>query len=167
MNLLMKKARHQYVKFKIAKVKDRRIKCSKDSNDKRLYCDLEVADGTLKQDVPFYGCSVDIDNDNTLHGLLYAPIIGSMVGVLFAEGHYSNPVICFTIPFAFERKNKEKFYDLLEDIDDMVLSHRSGSRVIFKKNGDIFIKNKDDDEIFKYEKSSNDIILNKNLKIKK
>ena len=38
-----------------------------------------------------------------------------------------------------DRKNIEKYYDILDDVEDILIAHKSGSKVIMRKNGDIEI----------------------------
>lgn len=119
--------------------------------DKRLYCDIILGNGVPHELVPFSAGTVDVgheEDDKTtkgtgrLHGIFIPPVKGQMIGVQFIEGHFENPICTFSIPFPWlQSKHNEEFNkkidELLEDIDDAGMFHKSGSYTIYKKNGDI------------------------------
>ena len=125
----------------IAEVIEVRKGHSENKADKRLYCDLILDSGVPRKNVPFYGPSVDLITKK-LHGVLFPPVDKQMVGYMFISGHNANPVACFSIPFDWgQGKNLNTFIQAMtteiDDIEDCALYHKSGSKIIMKKNGDI------------------------------
>jgi len=135
----------------IAKVEDvykGHSKLSKKTGNKLIYCNVLMDNGTTYKDVPVYGGTVDVDTGN-LHGMFIPPVVGQMVGIIFVQGHYENPMCCFSIPFPWlQQKDGEKFHTKIDEeilnIKDGGIFHRSGSRIYFKDDGTIEIKNHDE-----------------------
>lgn len=129
--------------LKIAKVTAVRIKSSKNSKDKRMYCDLQMNDGIFKEDVPFNGGSIDATTKKK-HGEFFPPCVGQMVGVLFVSGDFKNPCVAFKIPFGWgEDSTSEDFYEILENEHELALYHKSGSYFKYDKDGNFKIESAD------------------------
>lgn len=131
------KKRHSLFDLRIGTVIESRIGHSEDSKDKRLYCDIVLDDGIQRKNLPYYGGGVDVNGTGKPHGIFIPPLDGQMVGVFFVQGHFKNPTVCFPIPMPWDRSNMEKYYDLLENKDDIIIYHKTGSSVRIKTDGSI------------------------------
>lgn len=132
--------------LKIGKIVKVSIGHSKNSIDKRMYCDILLNDGTAKINVPFRSSGIDKDTRKK-HGIIFPPCIGQMVGVLFVSGHFKNPMVAFDIPFGWgEDSESEDYYDLLDNVNEGGLFHRTGSYIKYLEDGSIEIKNFNDDD---------------------
>jgi hypothetical protein len=110
---------------------------SRRTQDKRLYINIKLDNGVRYNNVPFYGPGVDLETEMP-HGSFFPPVKNQKVGVFFVQGHPENPYGAFPIPYPVNPgKDAEKYYNILEDIEDGGVFHKSGSRSIHKKNGDI------------------------------
>ena len=70
--------RFKLAELYLAKITAVRMEHSKTPSDKRLYCDIELDNGNLKENVPFSSSSVDETTGKT-HGIIYAPAKGQIV----------------------------------------------------------------------------------------
>ena len=116
------------------------------ASDKRLFCDVDVHPRGLRSKVAFYGGGVDIETENGMpHGIIFPPRKGQYVLVLFINGDWQSPAVC--VPFAHpsDQTFTEKYYDLLEDIDDSAIYHHSGTKIVMKKDGTVIIGKKIDE----------------------
>lgn len=110
-----------------------------DVDSKRLVCDIEIAMGGTKNDVPFFGGGIDTVTENP-HGIFVPPREDQMVGVLFVRGHYDNPIAAFSIPhpsWNVEQADLSKFNELLDSINDIAVFHYTGTKIIMRENGKI------------------------------
>ncbi len=126
------------VELRLATITQIRIgHLSNSANDKRLYCDVQVDNAVKINDVPFYGAGVDSTTKKP-HGSIMPPAINQMVGLLFVQGSYRDPVAAFPIPHPwFREKEMEDYFDIIEDIQDLGIYHRKGSKFVLKKDGSI------------------------------
>lgn len=132
----MKPRRKRVYELHIGSIEEIRQEHSIDKTDKRLYCDITLDTGIKTRNVPFWGGGVDPTTKNP-HGIFAPPVENQIVGILYIEGHYQNPVACFPFPHPMDRKNIEKYYDILDDVEDILIAHKSGSKIIMRANGDI------------------------------
>lgn len=121
---------------------------SKRKNDKRMFCNIYTMEGTFYDDVPFYGGTVDKKTKN-LRGIFFPPCKDQMVGLMFVKGHFESPYCAFSVPHPWEsNKDRElfgtKIQEQLEDVENGGIFHSSGSKILFRKNGDVVINDDTD-----------------------
>jgi len=105
-----------------------------DPNDKRIFCDIEIFPAGQANDVPLYGGGIDFTTKFP-HGIFCLPRENQMILILFVNANFENPVACIPLPYNYDAEFKDKFYSLLEDIDDINIFHFTGSRIIIRKTG--------------------------------
>lgn len=128
------------------------------SRDKRLYCSIEVFPAGEYENVPFWGGGFDLDEDVEMpHGFFCPPRPHQYVLILFINGNFENPVAAAPIPHPHDYSFVEKYYNLVESVNDIGLYHYSGTRVIMREDGSI--------DIQKRIEESEDNFVNHTLKI--
>lgn len=124
-----------------ARVEDVRVGHSTDTRDRRLFCDITLSTGVKIENVPFYGGGVDLTN-STPHGVFFPPVVGQKIIVFFIDAHWKNPVGCIPIPFPWDSsKDFQKYNDVLDNINDAAIFHKSGTKIIMRANGSVEITN--------------------------
>ena len=112
-----------------------------DPSDNRLFCDLEVFPSGTFTNMPIYGGGVDFQTKFP-HGIFALPRKDQLVVILFLESNFQNPMACLPIPYNYDGADqyKDLFNNLVESVDDIGLYHYSGTRQIFRANGNIDIQ---------------------------
>jgi hypothetical protein len=135
----MNKSNRTFNSLEIGEIRNVQFENSGNKTDKRMVCEVLTGSGVIKRDVPFYGGGVDLESGNP-HGIFAPPLEGQMVGILYVDSSHKNPVVAFPIPFNWgQGNNQEKYYNLLDDKEDLMIAHKSGSKMIMRKSGDIEI----------------------------
>jgi len=110
----------------------------------RLYVDIELGIGGNLEDVPYYGGGVDIVTGFP-HGLFVPPREHQQILILFLRGNSQNPVGCCPLPYPSWKAgavDKAKYNNIMTDTDNIALFHYSGTRIYLRKNGTIELTKK-------------------------
>lgn len=128
----------------------------KKDSDKRLWAKIELFPSGTHENVPFWGGGIDFDT-NMPHGVFCPPRENQTVIIFFLNGNFSNPVAAFPVPHPYDFSFVEKYYDIVENVNDISVFHFSGSRIILREDGSI--------DIQKRIEESTDVFVNHTLKI--
>ncbi len=112
---------------------------SKKESDKRLYARIELFPAGTFDDVPFWGGGVDFDTEFP-HGVFVPPRENQYIIIFFALGDFNNPFAAIPVPHPYDFSFVEKYYDLVESVNDISIFHFSGSRIILREDGSIDIQ---------------------------
>ena len=129
---------------------------SKKSEDKRLWARIEVFPSGTYDDVPFWGGGIDFETEFP-HGFFVPPRENQLMIIFFLNGNFNNPVGVVPMPHPYDASFTDKYYDLVESVDDISLFHFSGTRIIMREDGSI--------DIQKRIEESTDNFVNHTLKI--
>ena len=129
---------------------------SKKESDKRLWARIEMFPSGTFDDVPFWGGGVDFETEFP-HGIFVPPRENQYIVIFFALGNFDNPFAAIPIPHPYDQSFAEKYYDLVESVNDISIFHFSGSRIILREDGSI--------DIQKRIEESTDNFVNHTLKI--
>jgi len=134
----------------LGRVIRRRQQAGENTDNLRLYVDVELGIGGPLNDVPYYGGGVDLITEFP-HGLFVPPRENQIVLIMFLRGDSQNPVACCPVPHPRWKKgevdstfetDKAKYNNIMSSLDDITLFHYSGSRISLKENGKIEIAKK-------------------------
>lgn len=126
------------------------------TNDKRLFAKIEVFPAGTFNNVPFWGGGFDL-NTEMPHGIFSVPRENQLIVVFFINGYFNDPVGVASIPHPYDGSFVEKYYNLIENINDISIFHYSGTRIILREDGSI--------DIQKRIEESTDNFVNHTLKI--
>jgi len=112
---------------------------SKRDQDKRLWAKIEVFPSGTYENVPFWGGGFDL-NSEMPHGSFIIPRENQLILILFLNGSFENPIGIIPFPHPYDDSFVEKYYDLVENINDIGIYHYSGSRCIMREDGSIDIQ---------------------------
>ena len=115
---------------------------SKKDSDKRLWARIELFPSGTYENVPFWGGGVDLTegSNNYPHGMFVLPRENQMILILFIKGNYLDPFAAIPIPHPYDYSFVDKYYEIMENINDIALFHYSGSRIILREDGSIDIQ---------------------------
>jgi hypothetical protein len=120
------------------------------AENQRPYCKILMDSGDFKDNVPFYGAAVDVgltkedqteEGTGRPHGTYFPPFKGQKVLVQYVNGNFENPYCVAAATHPWLLKDAEKtatvLKEVMPDIEDGGVFHKSGSYTVYKKNGDV------------------------------
>jgi len=119
---------------------------TKKEEDKRLFAKIEVFPSGTFDNVPFWGGGFDL-NTEMPHGIFSIPRENQLIIIFFINGYFNDPVGVCPIPHPYDGSFVDKYYNLIENINDISIFHFSGSRIIIREDGSIDIQKRIEESI--------------------
>ena len=126
---------------RLGKIVEIRLGHSNNTEDTRLFCDVELFPSGQLPNVSLWGGGIDLETEFP-HGIFNLPRQEQMVLVLFIKGNIEDPLAAIPLPYNCDAADeiKELYYDIVENINDLSIFHYSGSRLIFREDGSIDVQ---------------------------
>jgi hypothetical protein len=124
---------------KIGRILEIKQQHGKRDNDKRLWARIEMFPAGTYENVPFWGGGFDLETEMP-HGMFVPPRENQLILILFLNGSFENPIAAIPFPHPYDDSFVDKYYNLIENINDISFFHYSGSRIIMREDGSIDIQ---------------------------